>query len=631
MSKLSASSRYLSSGLFALLAVGAASAAATGCAKADEEKKTANWTCTRDEVPMGEVVRCSTSALTADGPSTASVTGSTGTTSSGGTTDGTTPTGGVLLPDPTAPLPTAYNCSGQYVAVDCPPIGATGGDGTDPVGTGSGSTSGGTTDGTTNSGGTSGTGTSGTTGTSGGGTSGGSADGTSGSTPVGTASGTSSSSSGGTGNGNGGTNGNGSTNGNASSSGGGGNSSGNSGHTNDGTGPNGSNSNGTTNGGGGSSHERGPDECSWVPDLDYCSGSGGGTSDGSTSDGTTMTGTSSSSSGGTSGGSSGATSSSSSGGTSGATSSSSSGGTSGATSSSSSGGTGTDCTKSNCDVPGQTKKGGTTDGTSSSSSSGGASSSSSGGASSSSSGGSGSGGGGKSWDCTKDDKGNRICVSTPECAPGTHAAACGACVDDSDTSGGDCVPPTEGGCWITGGGFIEGASIVPAAPADGKDNFGGNAKPMKKGGVSGHWNHVDHGTGNHAKGRPEYIMCRVTDGPGPKQPGGKKGLVVNQVYFGGHAQWREAASATWADGYWFDVVAEDHGEPGNTSAIKNGAMPDSYHFTIRKMDDPTAKVSGAIVYETRDDLRGGNIQIHPSNPGHPAVSDPLPSWVSIEQ
>ena len=554
MNKLTASSRYLSSGLFALIAVGAASAAAAGCAKADEEKKQASWTCTRDEVPMGEVVRCSTSALTADGPTT---------TTTGGTTDGTTTTDGTLLPDPTAPLPTAYNCSGDYVALDCPPVGATGGDGSDPVGTSSGSTSGGTT---------------GSSGTSGGGTS----------------------SSGGGG-------------GNGASSGGNGNSSGNSGHTTDGTGPNGSNSGGTTNGGGGSSHARGPDECSWVPDLDYCGGAGGG---GGTSDGTTSSGTSSSSSGGT--------------------------------------GSGSDCTKSNCDVPGQTKKdgtssssggtsgatssggtsssGGTTDGTSSSSS-GGASSSgasrSSGGASSS---GGGSGGGGhKSWDCTKDDKGNRICVSTPDCAPGTHASACGACVDNSDASGGDCVPPTEGGCWITGGGFIEGASLTPAAPADGKDNFGGNAKPMKKGGVSGHWNHVDHGTGNHAKGRPEYIMCRVTDGPGPKQPGGKKGLVVNQVYFGGHAQWREAAAATWSDGYWFDVVAEDHGEPGNTSAIKNGAMPDSYHFTIRKMDDPAAKVSGAIVYETRDDLRGGNIQIHPSNPGHPAVSSPLPGWVSLEQ
>jgi hypothetical protein len=171
-----------------------------------------------------------------------------------------------------------------------------------------------------------------------------------------------------------------------------------------------------------------------------------------------------------------------------------------------------------------------------------------------------------------------------------------------------------------------------AAPADGHDNFGGNAKPMKQGYISGHWNHVDHGTGNHSKGRPEYIVCRTVAGePGPSQPGGKKGLTTNQVYFGGHAQWRVAADGAWADGYWFDVVVEDHGEPGSQGpAAKKGQMPDYYHFTIRKMDDPTAKVSGAIVYETKENLMGGNIQIHPSNNGHPATQSQLPSWVALE-
>jgi hypothetical protein len=184
---------------------------------------------------------------------------------------------------------------------------------------------------------------------------------------------------------------------------------------------------------------------------------------------------------------------------------------------------------------------------------------------------------------------------------------------------------------VTGGGFIEGPILQPVvAPADGHDNFGGNAKPMKQGYVSGHWNHVDHGTGNHAKGRPEYIVCRHVDEPGPGQPGGKKGLTSNQVYFGGHAQWRVAADGAWSDGFWFDVVAKDHGEPGSQPNAKNGFMVDTYHFTLRKMDDPKAQVSGAIVYETKGDLVGGNIQIHPSNNGHPAVSMPLPPFVSLE-
>jgi hypothetical protein len=167
------------------------------------------------------------------------------------------------------------------------------------------------------------------------------------------------------------------------------------------------------------------------------------------------------------------------------------------------------------------------------------------------------------------------------------------------------------------------------APADGHDNFGGNAKPMKDGTVDGHWNHIDHGTQNHALGRPEYIYCRHVDEPGPGQPGGKKGLTSNQVYFGGHARWR--SNQVWADGYWFDVVAKDHGEPGSVpKPTKNGGMVDTYHFTIRKIDDPAKSASGTIIYETRGGLEGGNIQIHAPNNGHPGTQSTLPTWVSLE-
>lgn len=240
-----------------------------------------------------------------------------------------------------------------------------------------------------------------------------------------------------------------------------------------------------------------------------------------------------------------------------------------------------------------------------------------------------SGGGGKGthYKCTKDDKGNRNCESTtPVCAPGTHPSPCGACVTDGEAN--DCVPPSEGGCWVTGGGFITAANITTGAAADGHDNFGGNAKPMKDGRIQGHWNHVDHGTGNHAKGRPEYIVCRHVDEPGPGGPGAKKGFTMNQVYFGGHAEWRN--NDVWETGYWFDVVAKDHGEPGSVPHAKNGYMVDTYHFTIRKMDDAAAQVSGAIVYETKGDLQGGNIQMHPPNNGHPYTPMSLPSWVAFE-
>ena len=499
-------SRAIGSGLLTLLALGTLGATA-GCSKADDAPKSTAWSCLSDQVPMGSVVRCTSTALTSDGPAPA--TG--GTAATGTTIDGTT----------TAPSDgTVYMCPAGNDNPDCPPAGS---EGTDNGGTADGTTADGTTtDGTTGGGAGDGT--------SGGGTpTGGTADGT--------------------------TSGGGAADGTA-----------NGGATSDGAPP-------------GSI-----DECRYVPDLEYC----GGTTDGS----------------------------------------SSTDGTSGAG----------DCGKPVCSPPGQGKKDGATNGGGASSSGGGgngggASSSggggNGGGASSSGGGGSGSGGG-KDFKCTKDGHGHKTCVSTPDCARGSHPSTCGACVSDGDGSA-DCVPPAEGGCWVTGGGFIEGASIVPAGPVDGHDNFGGNAKPMKRGDVSGHWNHVDHGTGNHALGRPEYITCRTTDGSGPGQPGGKKGLTANQVYFGGHARWRTATTATWSDGYWFDVVAEDHGEPGNTSAKGGGAHDaDSYHFTLRQMSDPTGKISGAVVYETRGALVGGNIQIHPSNGGHPAVSSPLPAWVSLE-
>jgi hypothetical protein len=163
---------------------------------------------------------------------------------------------------------------------------------------------------------------------------------------------------------------------------------------------------------------------------------------------------------------------------------------------------------------------------------------------------------------------------------------------------------------VTGGGFVT---------ANGRDNFGGNAKPMKDGRIQGEWTHEGHANKNDAKGKPSYLFCRHVDEPGPDQPGGKKGLVANQVYFGGPADWR--ADKEWASGYWFDVVAKDHGEPGAT---------DTYHLTVRKMVDAENMISGAVVYEVAGTLAGGNIQIHPPNAGHPGFQSALPSWVSLE-
>jgi len=252
--------------------------------------------------------------------------------------------------------------------------------------------------------------------------------------------------------------------------------------------------------------------------------------------------------------------------------------------------------------------GGASSGSSSGTGSSGASSGSSGG--STSSGGTGDygdgGPGGPPWTCVPDPP-EVICNEPPKCDQGSHPAPCGACVPDGTT--GDCQPPAEGGCWVTGGGFIdENAS---------KDTFGGNGMPMKDGSVRGEWENVDHASGDDLHGTVSYLYCRVVPGPGPGHPNGPKhNFDDNQVYLGGPA--RYFVNASWADGYWFDVVAEDHGEPGRQ---------DTYQITIRTYANGQA---GNVVYQVSGTLAGGNIQIHPPNPGHPGSQSTLPSWVQLQ-
>jgi len=240
------------------------------------------------------------------------------------------------------------------------------------------------------------------------------------------------------------------------------------------------------------------------------------------------------------------------------------------------------------------------------SSSGNASSGGSGSGGYSSSGGGDDGGSnGPPWTCVPNPP-TVTCTQPPVCVPGAHPAPCGACVPDTTTQ--DCVPPAEGGCWVTGGGFImESAS---------KDTFGGNGMPMRDGSVRGEWENIDHSTGDNMHGTVDYLMCRVVPGPGPGHPNGPQhNFVDNQVYFGGPA--RYFVNSAWADGYWFDVVAEDHGEPGRQ---------DTYQITIRTYANGQA---GNIVYQESGPLAGGNIQLHPPNAGHPASQSTLPSWVQL--
>jgi hypothetical protein len=224
------------------------------------------------------------------------------------------------------------------------------------------------------------------------------------------------------------------------------------------------------------------------------------------------------------------------------------------------------------------------------------------------------GGGGGGFNCDSEETpGSETCTQPPTCSEGTHPSACGACVPDDTTD--DCEPPAAGGCWVTGGGTIpEGAS---------QDSFGGNAMSMKSGSIRGEWENVDHATGVQMHGEPSYLYCRHVDEPGPGADNGPHhDFTDNQAYFGGAA--RVNLNGAWADGYWFDVVVDDHGEG---KGAKSGG-PDTYHVTIRQIVG--ANQSGPILLDASANMSGGNIQLHPPNNGHPYVASSLPSWVSLQ-
>jgi hypothetical protein len=192
----------------------------------------------------------------------------------------------------------------------------------------------------------------------------------------------------------------------------------------------------------------------------------------------------------------------------------------------------------------------------------------------------------------------QTCADDGTCEPECEDTWCDVC-DDSK-------PPTEGGCWITGIGYI--------IDADGHDNFGGNGMPMKTSYLRGEWEHVDHGTGVKYHGKVTYLHCRHVDEPGPGVPSGPDhDFIINQAYYGGPGR-RYEPGVGWQDGYWFDVMAEDHGEPGKT---------DEYFFSARPM-------GGSELYATGGVLGGGNFQIHPPNDGHPFTEGAVPAWVTLQ-
>lgn len=147
-------------------------------------------------------------------------------------------------------------------------------------------------------------------------------------------------------------------------------------------------------------------------------------------------------------------------------------------------------------------------------------------------------------------------------------------------------------CWVTLGGFDKGTNT----DASGQKicTFGGNVGPPPSGAFEVNWHAGPLAGAQFHTNDIEVVRCTDMDSTGPQQPGGKKGLEVDTLFFECDGLFNHASGYT-CDGYF-----KDGGEP----AGKKGNDPDEINFTVRDS-------SQAIVAECIGDLEGGNIQIHP--------------------
>ncbi len=129
--------------------------------------------------------------------------------------------------------------------------------------------------------------------------------------------------------------------------------------------------------------------------------------------------------------------------------------------------------------------------------------------------------------------------------------------------------------WVTGAGTI--------GSGDELDSFGGWAAVFKDGSVRGRWQHIDQGGQNIFQGKVDSIIVWDLNGPEVSE------AVPNKAILGGEGKF--------------------NGVPGYLFIVFVDVFDHYYSITIYKNDE--------IVFEADDILSAGNIQIHPSNKGHP--------------
>ena len=147
-------------------------------------------------------------------------------------------------------------------------------------------------------------------------------------------------------------------------------------------------------------------------------------------------------------------------------------------------------------------------------------------------------------------------------------------------------------CWVTLGGFDKGTNT----DASGKKicTFGGNVGPPPSGAFEVNWHDGPLAGSQFHTNDIEVLECRDMGSTGPQQPGGKKGLKVDTLFFDCTGQFNHESGFT-CEGYF-----KDAGEPSG----KRANHRDEINFTVRDS-------SSSIVAECIGDLEGGNVQIHP--------------------
>ena len=147
-------------------------------------------------------------------------------------------------------------------------------------------------------------------------------------------------------------------------------------------------------------------------------------------------------------------------------------------------------------------------------------------------------------------------------------------------------------CWVTLGGFDKGTNT----DASGKKicTFGGNVGPPPSGAFEVNWHDGPLAGSQFHTNDIEAVECTNMGSTGPQQPGGKKGLEVDTLFFTCTGLFNHQSGYT-CDGYF-----KDAGEP----AGKKNNDRDEINFAVRDS-------GGGVVAECTGDLEGGNIQIHP--------------------